>query len=196
MTSGQRAARRPSPARRRSHRSPSRLAIAAGREQLRVEPSGRPQTARSCCSNWLVTQASKRQVAGVVRARGELVDQQLAGSASGRTRRRARRRRRAASRTPRAISTASRATSGGTAAGATVRSRMWLRWAFSTTPQWAKLPSDAAGGDDRDFALEVDERLEMPLRAGRSARHASSASSAAAMRDLLALAVVAERRRS
>ena len=48
----------PSRARRSLHRSPSRLAIAAGRSRS-GDPSGRPQTARTCCSNWLVTQASK-----------------------------------------------------------------------------------------------------------------------------------------
>ena len=48
---------RPSRVRRPAHKSPSRFAIAAGR-CISVEPSGRPQTARNCCSNWLVTQAS------------------------------------------------------------------------------------------------------------------------------------------
>ena len=32
--------------------------MAAGRSNS-VEPNGKPHTARSCCSNWLVTQASK-----------------------------------------------------------------------------------------------------------------------------------------
>ena len=34
------------------------FAIAAGRRSV-VAPSGRPQMARTCCSNWLVMQASK-----------------------------------------------------------------------------------------------------------------------------------------
>lgn len=38
-------------------RSPRRFAMAAG-EWKAVLPSGKPQTARSCCSNWLVVQAS------------------------------------------------------------------------------------------------------------------------------------------
>ena len=53
------------------------MAIAAGRI-CSVEPNGKPHTARSCCSNWLVTLASKRQVAGIVRTRRELIDQQTA----------------------------------------------------------------------------------------------------------------------
>ena len=42
----------------RPQRSPNRLAMAEGRS-ISVEPSGSPQTARNCCSNWLVTLASK-----------------------------------------------------------------------------------------------------------------------------------------
>ena len=37
--------------------SPSRFTIAVGRNEP-VAPNGRPQTARTCCSNWLVTQPS------------------------------------------------------------------------------------------------------------------------------------------
>ena len=40
-----------------AQRSPSRFAIAAGCS-ISGDPSGRPQMARSCCSNWLVRQAS------------------------------------------------------------------------------------------------------------------------------------------
>ena len=49
--------RPPSRARRPAHRSPRMLAIAAGR-CIAVDPRGSPHTARNCCSNWLVTQAS------------------------------------------------------------------------------------------------------------------------------------------
>ena len=60
------------------HRSPSRLTMTAGCSKS-VPPSGRPQTARVCCSNWLVRQASNVRWPGVVRARRQFVDQQRAG---------------------------------------------------------------------------------------------------------------------
>ena len=40
-----------------SHTSPSKFAIAAGLS-ISVDPSGKLHTARNCCSNWLVTDAS------------------------------------------------------------------------------------------------------------------------------------------
>ena len=67
-----------------AHRSPSRFAIAAGRSSS-VDPSGRPHTARSCCSNWLVTAASKvrcpelcgRGASSLIRRRPSRVEEQL-----------------------------------------------------------------------------------------------------------------------
>ena len=51
--------------------------MAAGRNES-VRPNGNPQTARTCCSNWLVDAAFDRPMPGIVRPRSKLVDDQFA----------------------------------------------------------------------------------------------------------------------
>ncbi len=65
------------PSRRAARRgpTPSRLTIAAG-DSASAAPSGSPQMARMCCSNWEVALASMRHVAAVVDTRRQLVDHQ------------------------------------------------------------------------------------------------------------------------
>ena len=58
--------------------SPSRLTIATAGARMSTEPSGSPQIARTCCSNWLVSRALDRPVAAVVHPRGQLVDDERA----------------------------------------------------------------------------------------------------------------------
>ena len=166
--------------------------MAAGRSSS-VEPSGRPQTARSCCSNWLVTEASNVRCPELC-GRGASSLTSRRRRASGRTRRTARRPRRA----PRATPAASRTTSRADALADPRRRHRHVEdvmaVAFSIGPPVDEGAVEAARRDHRDLALEIDEGLEDRRAAPPACCHASAAS--AGERDaILALAVVAKARR-
>ena len=76
---GARRARRPARA-SRSTSSPIRLSIVTLAAIRPVDPSGRPQIARICCSNCEVTRALDRPVAAIVDARRDFVDHRAVGA--------------------------------------------------------------------------------------------------------------------
>ena len=125
----------------------------------------------------------ERQVAGVVRPRRELVDQQPAVARRRRTRCRACRRSRAPPSPRGSTSHGLRARSRrGTSAGATDTSRMWCRCTLSIGPKCDKLAVHAARGDHRDLALEIDERFEHRLAAARATPRPRAGRSPASIR--------------
>ena len=123
----------------RLQRSPSRLTIAVGRRSV-VAPNGSPQTARTCCSNWLVTQPSIVQCPELcgrgasslmINLPSPLRNISTARSPTSLS----------LTATAQASSRASLATRTPIRAGAMVRSRMPLRWIFSQTGKTAVAPS-------------------------------------------------------
>ena len=148
--------------------SPIRLVISAS-EWRSVAPSGQPATARMWFSNWLTAQAVDGPVAGVVHARGDLVDQQRLGRRRSPEVEHLHRqhadvaervgdgRRRCRGRAPRCGRRQARGT-------AEVR-RMPPSWCWSGRRRSAISPSTAAHEQHRDLALEGDAALEHRRRA-------------------------------
>ena len=70
-------------------------------------------------------------------------------------------------------------------------SRMWFACVFSTTPKMRERAVEPARRDDRDLALEIDERFEHRLRRPASVARPRPTSSGVAICHL-PFAVVAE----
>ena len=169
--------------------SPIRLSIRRGAGRA-GSPSGRPQIARTCCSNCEVSGALDRPVAAVVHARRDLVDhrRRRAGEELDRqhpdmVERLGDARRRVASAHLRAI--------GG--AGARVGARRMPPRARSAASDRADLAVGPRASDDREFGVEIASQLS--TTAGRAPIAVPRRLGLVARADPdLALAVVAERR--
>jgi hypothetical protein len=122
-----------------NQQSPSRFAIAAGATS-RVEPSGRPHTARTCCSNWLVSQASivrwpelcVRGAISLTRTRPFRVTKNSTQATPTTS---------SAARIFSVVSTAAVSTGCGRSAGTLDTSRMWWAWEFRDGANAAVDPS-------------------------------------------------------
>ena len=105
-----------------------------------MEPRGSPQTARSCCSNWLVSQASKEKWPELwVRGASSFTTRRPSGSRKSSTV--STPTKSMASATVSAMQRASRITCSGTRAGTRVTSRMWFAWTFSQSGNTCIEPS-------------------------------------------------------
>ena len=115
--------------------------------------------ARMCSSNWLAGQASIVQWPELC-GRGAISLTSTRPSRSTNISTASSPTRSSASATRRAIACACRSTDSGMRAGASVRSRIWSRWRFSTVSNAAIGAVLAARGDHADLLGEVDETLQ------------------------------------